>query len=353
MASSPVPVELLTPEGEANYEAYVTRHRAGLLYYSLRFRDFLVDVLGCDPRYAVARKEGQISGVLPLMAAVGPRGEVLNALPYFGSNGDTLSDDDESRSALDDWYRTASSGLDVAAATIIENPLACRDEVEPPHQMVDTRIGTVTALVGDGDQADAVLGLIDGSARRNINKAHRSGVTVERADDAFAALAALHAEGMSAVGGRVKSSAFFDAVPKHFRAGDDYAVFVGWLDGEVVAALLVFYFGSTVEYYMPASSASHRSAQPMAAVLHAAMADALARGFRHWNWGGSWTSQENLVRFKTKWGGVARPYRYWTTVNRNELLDATPADLLEEYPGFFVAPYSALTSQPAPATPRE
>lgn len=78
------------------------------------------------------------------------------------------------------------------------------------------------------------------------------------------------------------------------------------------------------------------------------MTDAIAAGFRQWNWGGSWVSHESLIRFKAKWGGQAKVYRYWTKVNRAEIRSSTPSELLREYAGFYVLPFSSLNPSGEP-----
>lgn len=333
-------VELAAADHEA-YESFVSGHPHALLYHSLRFRSFLLDLLQCEAHYAVALTGGKVVGVLPLMGVIGPFGRVLNSLPYFGSNGGILAEGPAARSALASWYDDRVRSADVAAATLIANPL-CDESAPPAHDFVDVRVGCMTPLEGEGDPAQYVLAAIDGSARRNVAKATRCGVDVRVDNDAFAHLQDLHLAGMEAIGGRAKTPEFFEAIPRCFLADDEYALYVARRDGAVVAALLVFFYGAVAEYYMPATRPESRPEQPMAAVLHRAMADAAARGLRWWNWGGSWVSQENLIRFKAKWGGRPRDYRYWTKINNSEILSAAPSDLLEAYPGFYVAPYSSL-----------
>ena len=336
----------LGPDGDERYERFVATHPHALLYHSLRFRDFLVELLGCQPRYGVALAGDRVEGVLPVMAAAGPYGTVLNSLPYFGSNGGVLATTPAARAALAAWYDRTAGGSGVAAATVVANPLD-PDPVTPAHDVADVRVGCMTPLSGEGDPEPRLTALIDGSARRNLAKAARSGVQVGVDNDSsgFAALEAMHRAGMAAVGGRAKTPEFFAAVPRRFRAGEDYDLYVARIDGEVVAALLLFFYGSAAEYYVPATTPDRRSEQPMAAILIRAMVDAAARGLRWWNWGGSWVTQENLIRFKIKWGGIPRDYRYWTTVGNAELLEADPARLAEAYPGFFVVPYSSLRAR--------
>jgi hypothetical protein len=339
-----VRVVALSPEWEARWDEFVTSHPAGRLFHSLRFRTFLTDLLGCEARYALAVRDDGVEGVMPLLVAEGRYGQVLNSLAYFGSPGGPLARDDDARAALADWYASQVTAPGVAAGTVIANALD-PDATAVAHDATDARIGHVTELAGE----DAVLAGIEPSARRNVAKALREGIEVSVENDAFEALAGIHRRGMAAIGGRAKSDDFFAAVPEHFRAGADYELYVARLHGRVVAALLLFHFGDTVEYYVPASDLEHRSLQPLAAILARAMGDAERRGARTWNWGGSWPSQESLMRFKKKWGGRPHRYSYWTKVNSAAVANAAPHALLDAYPGFYVRPFHADEVVPAAA----
>lgn len=313
---------------EEEYEDFVLSRPTALLYQSLRFRDFLTALIGCEPRYAVAIRSEEVVGAMPLMATDGPYGVVMNSLPYFGSNGGILSRDDEAGRALVDWYTDQLAQPRVAAGTVIASPLEDAPPSPFPCDFDDARVGYVTSLLPADDPGEQVLELIDGSARRNVQKALRSGVTVAIENGDLSVLEALHVENMTKIGGRAKTPDFFKRVSEHFRPGEEYDLYVARLDGVAVAALLLFYYSTTVEYYVPATDVEFRSLQPMAAMLHRAMADATARGFTRWNWGGSWLGQETLMRFKAKWGGQPRRYNYWTRVNNADVLAASPEELL-------------------------
>jgi GNAT acetyltransferase-like protein len=332
----------LSREWEVRWDEFVTTHPAGLLYHSLRFRSLVTDLLGCRADYALAVRDGTVTGVMPLLASEGRYGTVLNSLAYFGSPGGVLAADDEARAALTAWYEEQLATPNVAAGTVVENPF---DDAPPvAHDVTDARVCHVTALSPNG-----TLDAIEPSARRNVAKALRAGIEVSVENDALDSLAAIHRRGMAAIGGRAKSDAFFAAVPQHFRAGTDYELYVARLDGRVVAGLLLFHFGETVEYYVPASDLEHRALQPLSAILARAMADAADRGARSWNWGGSWLRQESLMRFKKKWGGQPLRYSYWTKINTAAIAQATPEALLEAYPGFYVRPFQADEVVPAAA----
>jgi hypothetical protein len=336
-----VAVAPLTPALEDRYAAFVAGHPDALVSYRLGYRDLLVDLLGCRPRYAVALRGQAVVGVMPLMSLDGPLGTVLNSLPYFGSNGAPLVADAAGGIALAAWYARETARAGVAAATVVANPLAALSP-RLDHDLVDRRIAHVTPLPAGEEPEAEILAAIDGSARRNVAKARRRGTAVTVENDGFATLEGLHRSSMAAIGAQVKDPEFFSAVDRHFRPGTDYDLYVGRIDGAAAAALLVFYSAAAVDYYVPAVSPAHRSDQPMAAVLLAALTGAARRGLPRWNWGGSWPSHESLQRFKAKWGGIPREYRYETKLGDARLLEATPQQLLSAYPGFFVLPFSHL-----------
>ena len=334
-------VAALSAEHELAYARFVEGHPGALISYTLGYRDLLVDLLGCRPRYAVALRDDAVVGVMPLMSLTGQAGTVLNSLPYFGSNGGPLAADALACEALCTWYEREARADDVAAATVVTNPGTAR-EVRIAHDFVDLRIAHVTPLGGPGDPEARLLAMIAGSARRNVAKARRCGIEVAIENDGFGELEALHRRRMEEIGAPAKATAFFVAVPSHFRAGVDFDLYVARLGDEAIAALLVFFCGGSVDYYVPAFSPAHRSQQPLAAILIKAMSDAARDGRARWNWGGSTRSQHSLQRFKAKWGGVAHEYRYETKINDRALLRARPHDILTAYPGFYVVPFSCL-----------
>ena len=36
------------------------------------------------------------------------------------------------------------------------------------------------------------------------------------------------------------------------------------------------------------------------------------KGLKHWNWGGTWETQEGVMAFKRKWGAIDKKYFYYT-----------------------------------------
>jgi CelD/BcsL family acetyltransferase involved in cellulose biosynthesis len=338
-------VDVLTAERNEAWDRYLSSRPGSLIYQTTRFKDFLKDLLKCEEQSLVATVDGEIRGVLPLLYTDGEAGRVYNSLPYYGSNGGIMADNPETFRSLCDAYAGIVRRAGALSATLVGSPFEPDYPFAPPHTHQDVRIGQATMLPAGGDAESALASIIDSSARRNAAKARNAGVTVETNRGALIELQAMHVAGMAAIGGLAKTDRFFSLLAAHFRSGVDYDIYVARKDGIAIAALLLFYFNQTVEYYTPASDPEARSLQPLGLILMQAMADAATRGFRVWNWGGTWTTQEGVYRFKKKWGAADKQYTYYTHLNDDAVLDWTASQFLAAYPGFYVVPFSALRSR--------
>lgn len=326
-------------EHEAAVAAFVAAHPEGLIYYSPAFRHYLLAVAGGECRSRIAFEDGRVAGVLPILVRSGPFGEVLNSLPFFGSNGGVLASSTAAETALRAEYDRLAAATSVA--TWISHPFM--DTAAPRHDLTDERIAQWTEL----SQSESLPAGVEPSARRNVQKAQSAGVTVRESAEALPFLEATHRANMAAIGGRAKPDAFFSRLPVMAHARD-WRLHVAERNGEPLAALLTFEAAKTVEYVMPAVVESARSLQPTALILATAMADAAGRGFTRWNWGGTWLTQEGVYRFKKKWGARERRYRYFITLNDATLRRRSAAELSGAYPWFFTLPYDQL----APLEPR-
>ncbi|NQV80445.1 MAG: GNAT family N-acetyltransferase [Alphaproteobacteria bacterium] len=325
-----------------DYERFLYTLDESLIYYGLRYKAFLEDLLECRSDYWLAIDENNIVGALPIMVKDGPWGRVINSLPYYGSNGGVLARSDDARKILYGKYSQMASDPAVVSANLIDNPVAPNAGRFISASFGDERISQVTMLQPDGDPEEFMMGRIDGTARRNVRKAEKSGVTVRIDNAMMDFVQEVHTENMAEIGGNAKSPAFFAAILRHLRAGQDFDVFVADHGGVPVSALLVLYHHKTVEYFTPVTRQDARNLQPMALVLLRAMIAAIARGYTRWNWGGTWLSQEGVWRFKHKWAAQDSRYRYYTQINDMSILDRSPQDLLDAYPGFYLVPFDKL-----------
>lgn len=327
------------------YEIFLKSHKAGMIYYTLKFKAFLEKQTSSNGLYYVVTNEkAEVCGILPLVIKTGPFGKVLNSLAYYGSNGGILANCDEAKDMLIEKYLELVNSGEYISSTLIENPL---DKSYPYHKIntteSDYRIGQLTNIHGDFLSIEDIMLRFDSKTRNIIRKAVKSGVTVSIENDKLEFLKRTHFANMEAIGGLAKNDAFFENVPIFFEEGVDYNIYVARLGDEMVAATLVFYYGKVVEYYTPVIVKKFRSYQPLSLIITKAMFDASKLGYEWWNWGGTWQSQGGVYDFKSKWGTIDINYNYYITMKDMSLYKSKKEDLLTYYGGFYVLPFARLT----------
>ena len=341
-----ITIKRLSDISEYSYDSFILKKDSNLFYSSYKYCQFLTELLGCKEDYLIAIENDEIQGVLPLMYMERDNSRIYNSLPYYGSNGGIITDSQDCYQALLSEYNLRAQDKSTISSTIVTNPLnpVCSDKYS--HNYVDSRIGQITDIVRkvDSDSAYQVFALIEPSARRNVRKALREGISVEKSANRLTDLEKLHRHNMETISGTPKTEYFFNLVPEIFKEGDDFDLYTALLGDQVIAALLVFYFGKTVEYFTPAVSSEYRSVQPLAAILKVAMEEAISKGFEKWNWGGTWLTQDGVYRFKRKWGAKDYKYTYFIQLNECNILNMDRHEIISRYENFYVVPFGELTN---------
>ena len=103
---------------------------------------------------------------------------------------------------------------------------------------------------------------------------------------------------MMAINGVPKPSIYFNAIMENFKFQKDWKLYVAYKGNKRLAAVLVLYGGTVVEYLTPAITQEGRETQATALILLTAMEDAIFHGMKFWNWGGTWQDQDGVFRFK-------------------------------------------------------
>ncbi len=339
-------IRLLEDQFSVDYENFLKQHECAMIYYSQKYKNFLKELLGAESLYLVAEgKDKKIEGILPLLVKTGQYGTVINSLPYYGSNGGILSTNLLAKKALLEEYISLIETRKYACSTIIDNPLDQNydyDRIDVNER--DSRIGQLTNISGQFDTMETLMVKFHYKTRNIIRKAIKSNIKVDVDNNLFSFLEEIHNDNMKSIGGMAKNSRFFNLVPKYFSEGVDYDIYVARHEGVPVSAMLVFYYGSIVEYYTPVIVREFRHLQPLSLLIATAMFNASSRGFKWWNWGGTWQSQDGVYDFKSKWGTQDIIYNYHTTIVDQELYNCTKEQLLEAYPGFYIMPFTSLNN---------
>lgn len=338
------------------YAAVVARSEHAMLYHSLKYRTFLRRIAPeANDEYLVGFENGVPMAALPSMSLAGPYGRVANSLPFFGSHGgliDVPGASAEVCAALIRRFHEDNVARGVRWATMVGNP--CVSEApwtEPAARFCDKRVGQITPLPAPGDRADvneALLAQCHQKTRNMIRKGQKQDYAISHdgSPETLAEAAAMHRQNLHAIGGIAKEFAVFAAIAEGFEYDIDYRIYrADTAESDCAATLLVFYFKDFVEYFVPSSAEAHRANQPLSALIHLAMADAVVeRGSKCWNWGGTWLSQEGVYRFKSRWGTTDLPYTYrtWDYDPAKGLADVDRATLASHYRYFYTLPYGEL-----------
>lgn len=301
---------------------------------------FIRDVTKSKLGFALAVRGSGPVAAMPFAMRRGDAGAIINSLPFYGTYGGVVGETDGRtvqivvEGLLDHARRSG-----VAAVTLVDDwrspcfrTVGGEDfRTERSNQFIDlSRMGSV-----------APIEFYHQKTRNLVRKAEKIGVRVRRshAPDDIAGLAAAHRENMAAVNGIAKPSRFFELLALPERPLGDSLLYVASIDGRDCAYLLTFRSGDTVEYYMPAVFVADRVSQPLSLLIHQAICEAVQDGFRFWNFGGTWPTQDSLRHFKIRWGSSETRYSYYTHVLDKRLLAADRDSLLREYPFFFVVPF--------------
>lgn len=340
----------------AELEAMQTSIASALLYTSYAYLKMLKGFLSCDIELVVLyNDQNSLKGFLPLAYKTGAAGVVANSLPFYGSNGSmVLAEDVEDKdTALLLMFHKATESISIKsciAATFISNPLDSNTDKwlneHAGHQLLDERIGQISHLPEKTvNVAEELIKKFEDPRPRNIRKAIKEGIKVYYSNNqaALEFLYQIHYDNITAINGIPKEKRFFTSIPDYFGE-KDYRVYIAEYQGQKIGALLLFYYNRTVEYFTPAVIESFRNIQPTALLIYQAMLDAVDAGYSNWNWGGTWLSQGGVYDFKKKWGTTDYRYFYYTLLTDESLLEKSRQFLLEEYPHFFVVPFSKLKS---------
>lgn len=351
-----ITVKKLIDIGKSELDNFLVKNSNTILYTSYNYLSFLQTYLSADCFITVCKNENdEITGIFPYVIKEEAYGSICNSLPYYGSNGGIIINENtpaderlKLRTAILGTTISFIKNFNLVSSTFITNPLDGEGneffKLYHTYDLVDERIGQITHLPPkQNNMEDILMKRFEDPRPRNIRKAVKMGVNIyssyEPEDLEF--LYEVHNENITGVGGKAKEKDFFTGIP-HFFSRDQYKVYIAELEGKKIAAVLLFYFNRTVEYFTPAVIEKYRDVQPTALIIYKAMLDAIDNGYAYWNWGGTWLTQTGVYDFKKKWGTTDHPYYYYTKIY-DESVYTMPGETLNQlYKNFYVIPFNKL-----------
>jgi len=315
---------------------------------------------GCKLYWIAARHGSRIVAGICLGVRHGSLGNVVNALPYFGSHGDALLVANVPVHVMEAVYAHALDlchSLGALCLTVITSPFAPADHVERlvallRPNFVERRICQVASLPppessSRAEYSDQIMAMYEGRCRTACRKAEKSGFVLShaRSRDDLLSLAALHQANIKAKGGVHKTARFFEntyelACKNALFPAADLLLY----DDQVIAGVVFFEFGHCIEYHTIGVHDDFRSCGTINYIVRERMISAGIRGKKIINFGGTWKSQEGVYNFKKSFGAKDRGYCYITVIFRDlaDVMDMSREQIVESYPYMFVLPFSEL-----------
>ena len=216
-------LKVLSSKYEDKYDSFVRRNSNFLWYVSLSFKKLFTRYLRAEPLYFIILMKKKIVACLPFFICDNSNyGPILNSLPYYGSNGSFLLDNDLSDDEKTKIIKILNKKVldyavqnKISAITIITSPFDdfSSEYIENtfPFTHKDYRIGQLTPLPED---IDDLLSIFKNPRPRNIRKAKKSNIMVRKGGtkEDFKFLADIHIQNMNSIGAIAKESLFFDFV---------------------------------------------------------------------------------------------------------------------------------------------
>ena len=332
-------VKILNEGFYTPYENFLSRNRAALFFYSLKYKNFLKELLAAQDHYLIAVEKDIIYGILPLFYKDGSLGRVYNSLPFYSSYGGILTEKKEAFDLLLRSYNEKACEGQVISSNLVSNPYQEQTFDGVCHQQKQEKIAQFTYLDPEG----IFRKNIHPKTRSDYNRAARQNITIEINNSQLGILKEIHQENMNSIGIEPKCDLFFKLIGKYFEPGLDFNIYTARLDDRIIGVLLIFYFNRTVEYFVPAIDNAHRHLNPLSLIIITAMQDAVKKGCDLWHWGGaSINGQENVFKFKKKWGTSEKLYFSYLHVNDQRLYLSSKDEIVKEYKNFYVVPFDQL-----------
>ncbi|OPY62542.1 MAG: FemAB family protein [Pelotomaculum sp. PtaU1.Bin065] len=310
--------------------------------------------------YLIASDKERIVGFLPYAVQDGVWGTVVNSLPYYGSYGSAAITDHAPPETEELLYQALLDECVKANAvclTVITSPFDTnghRTQVQSllKPTYINQRNCQITHLpLYSGESREVyeekVMTTFEGRARTAIRKARKEKFTIRRTENEDEALefAAIHKQNIGGKGGIFKEKEFFIEAFRASLVSPDNAEIAIITEGEkIIAGVVLFYFKDTVEYHTTCLREKYKSLGLLNLIIFERMVDAGMKGYRYWNFGGTWKSQEGVYRFKKSFGAFDYQYEYLTVFFRDlETVKSSTAEQIRQfYPHCFVIPFDCL-----------
>jgi len=292
-------------------------------FHAYPWRNIIWRALKHQPHYLIARRQGTVTGILPLFD-VNSRlfGRSLTSVPFLNGGG-ILAEDDTSALALlryardlvhKEGYRYAE--LRHRAAHPMIDDLVCRKH----------KVAMRLALPDDSDQLfEGFKAKLRSQVRRPAKAGARAQLingknVVGRDIDSFYQV---FAENMRDLGTPVFPKILFRETIHTF--GERAWLAIVWLDGHAAAAGLMVGFGEAIEMIWASSLRDFNRLSVNMLLYWEALRTAVEQGYRVFDFGRC-TLDGPTYRFKAQWGAEPTPLHWYYLGDKGAIPNISPTN---------------------------
>jgi FemAB-related protein (PEP-CTERM system-associated) len=299
-----------SPAAGPDWNHYVASRPEGSVFQDARWARILQETFGFSPHYLVARREGRIVGILPLVEVkTWLFGHSLSSLPFCSWAG-PLADDDAAHRALDVAATALAKQLGVAFLEY-----RCTEPSRPEWPTQDIYVRFRKDIAGDHE---ANLNAVPRKQRAMIRKGLKNGLTGSpgTTDEFYN----LYADNVHRHGTPPVPKQFFESMRRNM--GDDCRILiVRDALGAPVSGVLSLYHRNEVFPYYAGDVPRARELAANDFKYWAVMRDAADSGYRSFDFGRS-KKGTGSFDFKRNWGFEPAPLSYQYCLLRQ---DAVPS----------------------------
>lgn len=329
-----------------NYTEFIKKYEFSTFYHSEKFLKFLENLLKTNSKYVIASNGNQIVGVLPFFEKKSSYGKVVNSLPFFGSYGGIISESNDVKKEILEEFNSYNKKNDILSSVIISNPFdSLKDHYEKYFSFNTKEERRIQCIDLKNETKEHLWTLVEQRVRRAIRKSEKNNVSVieSSSDDVIDKFYRLHKKTMEEKNAKPKSYEFFNNLKKNFEENENYNIYVAKKDDELIAFLLVFYFNSFTEYYIPVFNYELRNLQPTSILIWKSLERSIEKKIRYYNFGGTWSDQNELYLFKRGWNANDISYNYYIYRDLDRINDLGLDTIKNNFENFYVTKYDEIT----------
>jgi FemAB-related protein (PEP-CTERM system-associated) len=300
---------------------FVRAHPEGSAYHLSAWCRAVSSAYGYRSQVLVARRHGQLAGMLPLCVISRPFGSARWVSLPFCDLGGPLAEDAALAAAL-----AARARADLGARQLAGLELRCSGTLAEAACM-DLSGRKVRMLLDLPASADELMKSYPPKLRSQVRKAAKNGLAadVSSAPEAVAAFYDVYARNMRRLGSPPHSLAWFEAIQRHYGENGLFFVLVRH-EGKVIGAGCVLVCGERAVIPWASTLADYNRLAPNMQLYDTILATVCERGVRQFDFGRS-TFGEGTYKFKEQWGAQPCPlaWQEWKAGASQPQLDAVKA----------------------------